>query len=58
MMPSVYHLINSLLLSMAETWIFFWLCQTFLHPKALPRYLIRGAFLVYFLFQMVTYVQD
>lgn len=58
MMPSVYHLINSLLLSMAETWIFFWLCQTFLHPKALPRYLIRGAFLVYFLFQMVTYVLD
>lgn len=58
MNPPSYHLFNSLLLSGAETWIFFWLCQTFLHPKAMPRYLVRGAFAVYFLFQMVTYVFD
>lgn len=58
MNPPSYHLVNSLLLSLAETWIFFWLCQTFLRPRAMPKYLVRGALIAYFLFQMVTYVYD
>lgn len=58
MIVSAYHLISSLLLSLAETWIFFWLCQTFLQRSQQPVCRCRAAFAVYFIFQMVTYMFD
>lgn len=58
MISILLHLEIYILLAISETAILYWLCRRFLHQKELPARLFRFAFLLYFLFQFITYCKS
>ena len=55
MTSAIVRFITYILLSIAETGILYWLCSRFLHRKEYSVKLFYIAFIIYFLFQLVTY---